>query len=238
MRQFVSGRNREQGMYLLAMQELWRQVSRPSAGNPLRQGPDLTPLEVILVFEFLRKHDRATAEHSLRVQRYALQLAQKLGLNLDVQARVATAAVFHDLGKLAIGRQTLNKPGVLTPDERQRVQIHPLESERLARAHTDDWQILAAIRGHHERFDGTGYPDGLRGYAIPLLARILAVADCFDALTSERPYRPAYSTNQGILQLQGQAGKQFDPELVAAFIQSTENSARASTTFCCVENLI
>jgi HD-GYP domain-containing protein (c-di-GMP phosphodiesterase class II) len=121
----------------------------------------------------------------------------------------------------------LQKPGRLTAEESLRVQRHPAAGERLLAADVRDPVVLAAIRHHHERHDGAGYPDRLRGERIPLLARVLALADCYDAMRSDRPYRPGLSRAAALAAVRQAAGTQFDPRLTAAFLALEEGPARA-----------
>jgi HD-GYP domain len=162
--------------------------------------------------------------HSLRVGIYAKRLAEVVGLSKQEAEQLRIAALMQDLGLLKVPKEVLTKPGRLTDDEWQLVKQHPLWSLELV----DPPAILTetielAVRHHHERFDGSGYPDGLKGEQIPLPARLLAVADTFDALCSERPYRPAYSTEQALEEMRRVAGSQLDPELTEAFVQSVSD---------------
>jgi HD-GYP domain-containing protein (c-di-GMP phosphodiesterase class II) len=167
----------------------------------------------------LQHHHPETVRHALRVRHYALRLATALGLDRRQRQQLGLAATLHDLGKMALPRAVLDKPAALTAEEFRLVQEHPATAERFLAPFLRDREVLAAIRGHHERFDGTGYPDGLRGRAIPLLARVLAVADCYDAMTSDRPYKPALPRAQAAEALARAAGTQLDPELVELFLQ-------------------
>jgi putative nucleotidyltransferase with HDIG domain len=163
--------------------------------------------------------DPYTAGHSHRVTLAAVQLAEALGVAPDRLRALAQGGMVHDVGKLGIPERILNKPGPLTSDERRTVEQHPLIGYEMCRrlGFMDD--ALAVIRSHHERWDGTGYPDGLAGEHIPLLARILAVADVYDALTSARSYRPAWSSEQARAYIVAQAGAQFDPRVVQAWVR-------------------
>ncbi|MFA0781816.1 HD domain-containing phosphohydrolase [Fervidibacter sacchari] len=159
--------------------------------------------------------------HSIRVGIYAKRLAEVVGLDKQEAEQLRIAALMQDLGLLKVPKEVLMKPGRLTDDEWQLVKQHPIWSLEIV----DPPAVLtetieAAVKHHHERFDGSGYPDGLKGEQIPLPARLLAVADTFDALCSERPYRPAYSTEQALEEMRKVAGSQLDPDLADAFIQS------------------
>ena len=159
--------------------------------------------------------------HSIRVGIYAKRLAEVVGLDRQEAEQLRIAALMQDLGLLKVPKEVLMKPERLTDEEWQLVKQHPIWSLEMV----DPPAILTetvetAVRHHHERFDGNGYPDGLKGEQIPLPARLLAVADTFDALCSERPYRPAYSTEQALEEMRKVAGSQLDPDLTDAFIQS------------------
>jgi putative nucleotidyltransferase with HDIG domain len=154
--------------------------------------------------------------HSHRVCRYAVAVAHELKLPLQEVERVRRAAAIHDIGKVEMPAGLVNKPGALTPAEFAIVKRHAAAGARIARqfGHAD---LAPIIRHHHERFDGDGYPDGLVGEDIPLGARIVAVADTFDAVTSSRPYRDAMVEHEALSLLWSEAGRQLDPNVVAAF---------------------
>ncbi len=162
--------------------------------------------------------DHYTSGHSLRVRRYSLLLADALCLNERLRQQLSLAAKLHDIGKIGVPDLILNKPGALTEEEFDVVKQHPVIGERILAPIIRNINILASIRSHHERIDGRGYPDGLSKDGIPLLARVLAVADCFDALTSARAYRSALAVPEAVKLLEEGAGKQFQPEIVRAFL--------------------
>ncbi len=172
--------------------------------------------EVSRWFGLLAAHDPASAMHSLRVERYAGWIAVDLALDGRTRVAVALAARLHDTGKIAVPQAVLQHPGRLTAEGHQLIRAHPVLSERIVHAIIPDPLVAAAVRSHHERVDGTGYPDGLAGARIPLMARILAVADAFDAMTSSRPYREPVAIPLALDQLHRVAGTQVDPEIVAA----------------------
>jgi len=165
----------------------------------------------------LEARDSYTYGHSQRVTRHAERIARAMGLSSADVAKVRTAAALHDVGKLHTPRAILNKPSALTEDEFKVIRRHPGDGAAMATG-LDDPMITAMIRHHHERLDGAGYPAGLAGGAIPLGARIIAVADTFDALSSNRAYRPATSHKRAIDALRREAGTQLDPPAVAAFL--------------------
>lgn len=154
--------------------------------------------------------------HSRRVACYAAAAARELELPCHEVERVRRAAAIHDIGKLEMPPGLVNKPGPLSPHEFAIVKRHAEAGERLA-CRFGQGDLATIIRHHHERFDGDGYPDGLAGEAIPLGARIVAVADTFDAITSTRPYRKAMAEREALSLLWSEAGRQLDPRVVAAF---------------------
>jgi putative two-component system response regulator len=169
--------------------------------------------------------DPYTTGHTLRVRQYALQLADSIGLHRKLRKDLSLAAKLHDIGKVGVPEAILNKPARLTADEFRQIQEHPSIGERIVAPVIRNREILAAIRGHHERLDGGGYPDGLTGAQIPLLARLLTIADCFDALTSARAYRAALPVPQALEFLRAGAGSHFDPAFVQAFVALVANAS-------------
>ena len=165
----------------------------------------------------LEARDSYTYGHSQRVTRHAERIARAMGLGADDVAKVRTAAALHDVGKLHTPRDLLNKPGRLTEEEFAVIRRHPGDGAAMATS-VGDPAIAAMIRHHHERLDGKGYPDGLAGEEIPLGARIIAVADTFDAITSDRAYRRASSHKRALDVLAREAGTQLDAEAVAGFV--------------------
>jgi putative two-component system response regulator len=167
----------------------------------------------------LEARDPYTSGHSLRVRDYAVRLADVLGLESRQRKQLSLAAKLHDIGKVGLPEGILNKPGALTEAEHALVQEHPVIGERILTPIIRNQKVLAAIRGHHERYDGRGYPDGLVGDAIPLLARLITVADCFDAMTSSRAYRQALPQGLALELIRGGAGTQFDANISHAFLR-------------------
>jgi putative nucleotidyltransferase with HDIG domain len=165
----------------------------------------------------LDARDAYTAGHSAAVAVYARDIASRVGLDEDEQQVAHLAGLLHDIGKVGLPTGLLEKPGLLTPAERLVMQQHSEIGERILRG-VDDYSAVATIvRHHHERLDGTGYPDRLMGSAIPLISRIICVADAYNAMTSGRPYRAALTTGEARSRLLQAAGSQFDPLVVAAF---------------------
>jgi len=183
-------------------------------------GPDrLMATAVASLVEAVGAKDVYTRSHSRRVSRYARAIARGLGLTEREQGEVALAGELHDVGKIGVPDELLRKTGPLTPAERCRILDHTVIGERiLAPLLANRPAVLGAVRWHHERVDGTGYPDGLRGRFIPLFPRIIAVADAFDAMTSDRPYRPPLATGVALAELRRWVGSQFDADCVRAFV--------------------
>jgi diguanylate cyclase (GGDEF)-like protein/putative nucleotidyltransferase with HDIG domain len=162
--------------------------------------------------------DQVTHGHVRRVQVYARELARAMGVaDENVLRGIDAAALLHDIGKLAIPEYILNKPGELTRNEFQKMMEHPVVGADILGSINFPFPVADYVRHHHEHWNGTGYPDNLKGVQIPLGARILAVVDCFEALTCDRPYRPAFSTAKALDIIRARAGKQYDPEVVAKF---------------------
>jgi putative nucleotidyltransferase with HDIG domain len=170
--------------------------------------------------------DGVTHDHIRRVQTAALALARRLGVDDDLQMRaIEAAALLHDVGKLAIPEHILNKPGRLTPAEFERMKSHARIGAEILSEVDFPYPLVPIVRHHHENWDGTGYPEGLRGDAIPIGARILAVVDCFDALTSHRPYRRALSMSEALEIIEARRGTMYDPAVVDVFHQMCESGA-------------
>ncbi len=161
--------------------------------------------------------DAYLGRHAERVAAYGLKIAAAAGMRLGDDPQIEFGFLLHDAGKVAVPDAILFKPGPLTPEERAIIEQHPVKGAEIVR----DIEFLGAardvIRSHHERWDGKGYPDGLAGTDIPLPARVFAVADALDALTSDRPYRSASSLAQARLAIVRDSGSHFDPEVIAAF---------------------
>jgi len=174
----------------------------------------------------LESKDSGTGEHSQRVHLYAVELARVVDPGLAEDESVAFGFLLHDVGKIGIPDRVLQKPGPLTGPERHLMETHAELGEQLLRGVSFlQGKGLEVVRSHHERWDGLGYPDGLAGPEIPVAARIFAVADALDAMTSDRPYRSAMSWAAAGRELAAQAGRQFDPEVVDAF-SSCERALR------------
>jgi putative nucleotidyltransferase with HDIG domain len=163
--------------------------------------------------------DLATWEHADRVRRYATALAREVGvIEEPLLQAIEAAALLHDVGKLAIPDALLDKPGPLTPDEYERVKQHAAIGGELLTEVAFPGPLASLVRHHHENWDGSGYPDGQSRAQIPLGARVLAIADCYDALTSHRPYRRALSHDSAVAMIHERRGSMFDPEMTDAFL--------------------
>lgn len=163
--------------------------------------------------------DRHDSGHSERVAEYAQQIAEAVDIDIEWVNGMRIAGLLHDIGKTGVPESILNKPGSLSDEERRVINQHPVISAGILRRAPQLDQILPAVLFHHERWDGKGYPDGLKGEQIPITARIMAIADSFDAMTSDRPYRKAMSVEEALNEILAGAGGQFDPELVSKFIE-------------------
>ena len=165
----------------------------------------------------LDARDRYTAGHSAAVAIYARDIAARMGLTQGEQRLVHLAGLVHDIGKIGLSAGLLEKAGPLTLDERRQMQLHSEIGEQILRKVADYAEIATIVRHHHERVDGLGYPDQLNGEQIPLLARIIGVADAYNAMTSDRPYREALPSRVARLRLAQAVESQFDTAVVAAF---------------------
>lgn len=165
----------------------------------------------------LDARDRYTAGHSTAVAVYARDIAARLGLSPAQQQLAHVCGLVHDIGKIGLPPGLLEKPGALTLEERRQMEMHSEIGERILAKVDDYGEIAKIVRHHHERFDGQGYPDGLHGDEIPLISRIIAVGDAYDAMTSDRPYRDAMPSRVARLRLAQAVESQFDTTVVAAF---------------------
>ena len=163
--------------------------------------------------------DPHTRGHSDRVRKMSFAVASHLGFSEEGLEALEFGALLHDIGKIGIRDEVLQKPGPLTPEEYQHIKEHPLIGVKIVEGTDFFLDKLPGIRNHHEHFDGTGYPDGLRGEAIPIEARIIAVPDAFDAMTSLRYHRPRMTLKQALSELKEDKGKQFDPHIVEIFLK-------------------
>jgi HD-GYP domain-containing protein (c-di-GMP phosphodiesterase class II) len=172
------------------------------------------------IADSLEAKDKYTRNHSERVAGYAVRIAQDLELSEDDMGLLGRMGRVHDIGKIVISKEILNKPTHLTDYEFSIIKTHPAMGQRILITEFNVEEGTTLVRNHHERYDGTGYPDGMAGKEIPLLCRILSVADAYDAMTSHRPYRPALPHSKALMELREKAGTQFDPSIVSTFEES------------------
>jgi diguanylate cyclase (GGDEF)-like protein/putative nucleotidyltransferase with HDIG domain len=158
--------------------------------------------------------DHTTHTHLQRVRTYAVEIGKELGLTADEIEALRAAALLHDIGKLAVPEHIINKPGKLTPEEFEKMKVHPIVGAEILERVAFPYPVAPIVRSHHERWDGTGYPAGLTGEDIPVGARILAAVDCLDALASDRQYRPAIPLDQAMDKVKEKSGSWFDPRVV------------------------
>jgi diguanylate cyclase (GGDEF)-like protein/putative nucleotidyltransferase with HDIG domain len=204
-------------------------LGRISEGQ--RQGQELADLHLATIEALARAidaKDQTGQSHIRRVQAYAAGLAQGFGMSDNEIQGVRTAALLHDIGKLAVPEHILSKPGPLTQEEFQKVRIHPQVGAEIISAVPFPYPVAPLILSHHERWDGKGYPHGLKGTDIPLGARILSVVDYYDALTSERPYHKAMTHEGALALLQQEAGRALDPAIVQMFLAMIPQMAEAA----------
>lgn len=174
---------------------------------------------VQILVEVVEKRDSYTAGHARRVAIYSTAIGEELGLTKTDLTKVKLAALLHDIGKIGIQDEILLKKGKLTNEEYEAIKKHPILGAELLENITQFKDIVPYVRSHHERYDGRGYPDGIHKENIPLVSRILAVADSFDAMTSNRPYRPTMNREYAFDELKKNASTQFDPMVVEAFLK-------------------
>jgi putative nucleotidyltransferase with HDIG domain len=175
--------------------------------------------------------DHTTHDHLQRVQLYAVEIGKDLGLSEQELEALTTAAVLHDIGKLAVPESIISKPGKLTRSEFEKMKIHPVVGAEILERVEFPYPVVPIVRSHHEKWDGSGYPHGLKGSEIPIGARILAAVDCLDALASDRQYRRALPLDEAMARVVSEAGAAFDPAVVHALqARYRELEARAKST--------
>ncbi len=203
-------RERQLERYAADLREIFKQERIRS--QELRRSYKAT---VLALANAVEARDAYTGKHAERVAAYGLRVANAAGVDCDTQ--VEFGFLLHDVGKVAVPDAILFKPGPLTPEERALMSMHPQIGTEILRHidFLDEAQVV--VRHHHERWDGSGYPDSLDGETIPVHARVFAVADALDALTTDRPYRPAVGWQEARQVIRGAAGSQFDPAVVAAY---------------------
>jgi putative nucleotidyltransferase with HDIG domain len=184
----------------------------------LRKQRDLFYNTITILAQAVELRDNYTGGHTARVTRFSCLLAEELGLAADQLHLIRIGTPLHDIGKIGIDDAILHKPGRLTAEEFEIMKTHTVKGAAILETLPDLAPVISIVRSHHERWDGRGYPDGLAGDKIPLLARIVAVADTFDAMTSDRPYRKGMPAEVAFAEVQKQSGLQFDPQCTAAFL--------------------
>ena len=195
---------------------------RPQAAHllpyPAERGVKVPGVITALVAA-LAARDPNTAAHTTRCSRYALKLAEELGLAEEEKSAIWTSSLLHDLGKLAVPDRVLFKPGPLTEKEWMLMRRHPVTARDILAQVRGISRAIPTILHHHEHFDGSGYPQGLAGDDIPTASRILLVTDAFDAMTTDRPYRKAMPVETALAELHRNSGSQFDPTVVGSFVR-------------------
>ena len=197
-------------------EQLCRELTRSLSGFPMLNA----------LVTAVDNKDRYTRRHSEDVLTYSLQIADQFGLDADIRRTIQVAALLHDVGKIGVPDRVLRKPGKLTDEEYEAIQQHPLMGAVIVGAVPGFEETLDAVRHHHERWDGGGYPFGLRGEETPLLARIVSVADAFSAMTTDRPYRKGMEREKALRILEEGAGTQWDPDCVEALLSAYQPAAK------------
>ncbi|MFZ4712504.1 MAG: HD-GYP domain-containing protein [Bacteriovoracaceae bacterium] len=192
----------------------------------------MVELTVKAILNALDQKDHYTFGHSMRVAYFSIVIGEQLGLDSDAMYDLELSALFHDIGKIGIPDSILNKPGRLEEEEFNIMKLHPVKSGEILEGFDGFEQIALNAKLHHERYDGRGYPDGMKGEAIPTYARIILIADTFDAMTSSRPYRKGLPYQVAYDELRQFAGTQFDPKLVELFIKGmNQEEEKAENVF-------
>ena len=182
-----------------------------------------TYIETIMALALaVEAKDPYSAGHSKRVGFYASQLAKEMGMDAEVQQTLNNAGILHDIGKIGVKDEILLKPGRLTDEEFKLMQQHPVIGEAIVKPVRALSKVVQLVRCHHERYDGKGYPSGLKGEEIPLEARLLSVVDAYDAMSTNRPYRKRLTQDEVKAELKRNSGIQHDPQFVEAFLRMLE----------------
>ena len=211
----------------LLLESIGSQVAVALENYRLNLDVERTSLETILALALaVEAKDPYSAGHSKRVGYYAAQIGEEMGLDEEMLRTLNDAGILHDIGKIGIKDEILLKPGPLTPEEQRIMQQHPMIGEAIVKPIRSLSKVVELVRCHHERFDGKGYPAGLKGEALPLGARILSVADAYDSMVTDRPYRKRLPLEEAKAELRRSAGTQHDPVPVEAFLRVLEKKDR------------
>jgi HD-GYP domain-containing protein (c-di-GMP phosphodiesterase class II) len=206
------------------LERLWSESDRARLNEELRATSLATAAALANAME---ARDNYTAGHAQIIADLAVGLGRRIGMGTLALDDLRYAAILHDIGKIAVPDEILRKPGPLTPEERAVMERHVVEGERILAPVPFLTEVGTLVRHHHERWDGDGYPDGLRGEEVPLGSRVIAIADAWHAMTSTRPYRRAISHDDARSELERSAGAQFDPKLVIEFLAYVESDGVA-----------
>ena len=171
------------------------------------------------ILNTLHEKNPREEQHSQRVSEICQNIGRAIGFSEINISKLKVVGLLHDIGKIAIEEGILNKPGKLTEQERNEIKRHPDIGYRILSSSNEMLELADCVLAHHERWEGTGYPKGLKGEAIPKVARIIALADSYDAMTSERSYRKAMSEEEALIEIRNNAGTQFDPVIAKIFIE-------------------
>ena len=205
------------------IQDIFKKAEDHMYKKKLFESPSMRGKTINAIITTLHEKNKREEQHSHRVSKLCKSMGKALGLSEDEIKELKTVGLLHDIGKIAIDENILNKPGKLTDDEWEEIKRHPEIGYRILSTVNDMSEMAEYVLAHHERWDGKGYPKGLKGEEIPLQSRIITIADAYDAMTSERSYRSALPEEVAIEELKKNAGIQFDPELVKVFIEKVLN---------------
>lgn len=215
------------GIADIAMSDIAQQIAPVGAASMRQLWQSFGVLDTLIAA--IDNRDHYTRRHSEQVMRYALLLARELALPPDMTEAVQVCSLLHDVGKIAVPDAILRKPGLLNEDEMRLMKQHAPFGAMIVQNVPHLARVLEGVRSHHESFDGSGYPDGLRGEEIPFMGRLLAVPMCFAAMTTDRPYRKSLSRERALKELEDGRGTQFDPAIVDAFLRVMKNMEKPET---------
>ena len=201
------------------IEEIFKKAEDHMYKKKLFESPSMRGKTISAIIKTLHEKNKREEQHSHRVSELCKSMGESLRLPEDEIQELKTVGLLHDIGKIAIDENILNKPGKLTEEEWEEIKRHPEIGYRILSTVNDMSQMAEYVLAHHERWDGKGYPKGLKGEEIPFVSRIIAIVDTYDAMTSERSYRSALPEEVAVAELQKNAGIQFDPELVGIFIE-------------------